>query len=197
MLRLAIAQLRPRKGAYDENLCRLGALFREVGGWAEPPDLLVGPETALTGYFLEGGVRDLAVSADRLFQDLSLQHRDAKAPPLDVALGFYEVHQNRLFNSGLYATLGGPDAGIRHVHRKVFLPTYGVFDEERFVEAGRSVQAFDTAWGRAAILICEDAWHSFTPMLAADWLQAKCAPVITSPPMWLRRWESNPPTGGL
>ena len=167
MLRLAIAQLRPRKGAYDENLCRLGALFREVGGWAEPPDLLVGPETALTGYFLEGGVRDLAVSADRLFQDLSLQHRDAKAPPLDVALGFYEVHQNRLFNSGLYATLGGPDAGIRHVHRKVFLPTYGVFDEERFVEAGRSVQAFDTGWGRAAILICEDAWHSFTPMLAA------------------------------
>jgi NAD+ synthase (glutamine-hydrolysing) len=167
VLRLAIAQLRPRKGAYDENLCRLGALFREVGGWAEPPDLLVGPETALTGYFLEGGVRDLAVSADRLFQDLSLQHRDAKAPPLDVALGFYEVHQNRLFNSGLYATLGGPDAGIRHVHRKVFLPTYGVFDEERFVEAGRSVQAFDTGWGRAAILICEDAWHSFTPMLAA------------------------------
>jgi NAD+ synthase (glutamine-hydrolysing) len=167
VLRLAIAQLRPRKGAYEENLCRLGVLFREVGGWAEPPDLLVGPETALTGYFLEGGVRDLAVSADRLFQDLSLQHRDAKAPPLDVALGFYEVHQNRLFNSGLYATLGGPDAGIRHVHRKVFLPTYGVFDEERFVEAGRSVQAFDTGWGRAAILICEDAWHSFTPMLAA------------------------------
>ena len=77
------------------------------------------------------------------------------------------MHQNRLYNSGLYATLGGPDAGIRHVHRKVFLPTYGVFDEERFVEAGRSVQAFDTRWGRAAILICEDAWHSFTPMLAA------------------------------
>jgi len=167
VLRLAIAQLRPRKGAYDENLCRLGALFREVGGWAEPPDLVVGPETALTGYFLEGGVRDLALSADQLFHDLSLQHQDAKAPPFDVALGFYEVHQNRLFNSALYATLGGPDAGIRHVHRKVFLPTYGVFDEERFVEAGRSVQAFDTGWGRAAILICEDAWHSFTPMLAA------------------------------
>jgi NAD+ synthase (glutamine-hydrolysing) len=167
VLRLAIAQLKPRKGAYEENLCRLGALFREVGGWAEPPDLVVGPETALTGYFLEGGVRDLALSADRLFHDLSLQHRDAKAPPFDVALGFYELHQNRLFNSGLYARLGGPDAGIRHVHRKVFLPTYGVFDEERFVEAGRSVQAFDTGWGRAAILICEDAWHSFTPMLAA------------------------------
>ncbi len=167
MLRLAIAQFRPRKGAYEENLCRFGDLLREVGEWAEPPELLVAPETALTGYFLEGGVRDLAVSADRLFDDLSRQHHAAKTAPLDVALGFYEVHQNRLFNSGLYATLGGPDAGIRHIHRKVFLPTYGVFDEERFVEAGRSVEAFDTRWGRAAILICEDAWHSFTPMLAA------------------------------
>ena len=167
MLRLAIAQMRPRKGAYQENLGRLGAVFRAAAAAPEPPELIVAPETALTGYFLEGGVRDLAVTADQLFHDLSCQHRDAKAPPLDVALGFYEVHQNRLFNAGLYASLGGPDAGVRHVHRKVFLPTYGVFDEERFVEAGRSVQSFDTRWGRAAILICEDVWHSFTPMLAA------------------------------
>jgi NAD+ synthase (glutamine-hydrolysing) len=167
VLRLAIAQVRPQKGAYQENLCRFGALFREVGSWPEPPELVVGPETALTGYFLEGGVRDLAVSADQLFDDLSRQHEEAGTPPLDVALGFYEVHDNRLYNSGLYATLGGPDAGIRHIHRKIFLPTYGVFDEERFVEAGRSVQAFDTRWGRGALLICEDAWHSFTPMLAA------------------------------
>jgi NAD+ synthetase len=142
-------------------------LFREVGTWSEPPELLVAPEAALTGYFLEGGVRDLALTADQLFQDLSRQHREADAPPFDIALGFYELHGNRLYNSGLYATLGGPDAGVRHVHRKIFLPTYGVFDEERFVEAGRSVQAFDTRWGRAALLICEDAWHSFTPMLAA------------------------------
>jgi NAD+ synthase (glutamine-hydrolysing) len=167
VLRLAIAQVRPHKGAYEENLCRFGALFREVGSWPEPPELVVAPETALTGYFLEGGVRDLAISGDQLFADLSRQHSDSGAPSFDVALGFYEVHGNRLYNSGLYATLGGPDAGIRHIHRKIFLPTYGVFDEERFVEAGRSVQAFDTRWGRAAMLICEDAWHSFTPMLAA------------------------------
>jgi NAD+ synthase (glutamine-hydrolysing) len=167
VLRLAIAQVRPHKGAYVENLRRFGSLLREIGGWPEPPELLVAPETALTGYFLEGGVRDLAIPADQLFSDLSDQHRQAGAPPLDVALGFYEVHGNRFYNSGLYATLGGPEAGIRHIHRKIFLPTYGVFDEERFVEAGRSVQAFDTRWGRAALLICEDAWHSFTPMLAA------------------------------
>ena len=167
MLRLAIAQVRPHKGAYQENLRRFGSLFREIGRWPEPPELVVAPETALTGYFLEGGVRDLAISADQLFTDLTEQHRSAGVPPFDVALGFYEVYGNRLYNSGLYATLGGSEAGIRHIHRKIFLPTYGVFDEERFVEAGRSVQAFDTRWGRAAMLICEDAWHSFTPMLAA------------------------------
>jgi NAD+ synthase (glutamine-hydrolysing) len=202
VLRLAIAQVRPQKGAYQENLCRFGALFREVGGWPEPPELLVAPETALTGYFLEGGVRDLAITGDQLFADLSRQHQEAGTPPLDVALGFYEVHGNRLYNSGLYATLGGPDAGIRHIHRKIFLPTYGVFDEERFVEAGRSVQAFDTRWGRAAILICEDAWHSFTPMLAAlDGAQLIIIPsaspargVVTSDdtagrPVSLARWS--------
>src|SRR4051812_30521524 len=85
VLRLAIAQMRPRKGAYEENLGRLGAVFREAAGAAEPPELIVAPETALPGYFLEGGVRELAVSADRLFLDLPCQHRDAKAPPLDVA----------------------------------------------------------------------------------------------------------------
>jgi NAD+ synthetase len=202
VLHLAIAQIRPHKGAYEQNLCRIGALFREVGNWPEPPDLLIAPETALTGYFLEGGVRDLAVASTQLFDDLSRQHEDSGAPSLDIALGFYEVHGNRLYNSGLYATLGGPDAGIRHVHRKIFLPTYGVFDEERFVEAGRSVQAFHTRWGRAAILICEDAWHSFTPMLAAlDGAQVIIVPsaspargVITSDdtagrPVSLARWS--------
>jgi NAD+ synthetase len=167
VLRLAIAQLRPRKGAYEENLSRLGELFREAAAWDVPPQLVLAPEAALTGYFLEGGVRELAVPAERMFEDLARQHRDANAPPLDLAIGFYEVHRNRLYNSAMYATLGGPRAGIAHVHRKVFLPTYGVFDEERFVEAGRNIQAFDTAWGRAALLICEDVWHSFTSTLAA------------------------------
>lgn len=166
-LPIAIAQFRPRKGAYADNLRRLGGVFRDVAGWEEPPELLLAPETALTGYFVEGGVRDLAVSADRLFEDLSRQHREGGGPPLDIAIGFYEVAENRLHNSALYATLGGADAGIHHIHRKVFLPTYGVFDEERFVESGRSVQAFDTRWGRAAMLVCEDAWHAFTPTLAA------------------------------
>ncbi|HSC58614.1 MAG TPA: NAD+ synthase [Gemmatimonadales bacterium] len=167
MPRLAIAQFRPTKGAYVENLARVGALFREMGAWPEPPDIVLFPEAALTGYFLEGGVRELAVEAPRLYADLAARHAESGAPPVDVAIGFYELHENRLHNAALYATLGGTGAGIRHVHRKVFLPTYGVFDEERFVEAGKTVHAFDTRFGRTAMLVCEDAWHSLMPTLAA------------------------------
>ena len=167
MLTVSLAQLRPRKGRYAENLARLGGMFREASLLPTPPGLIVAPESALTGYFLEGGVRDLAVEAERLFDDLARVHRESGAADLDVALGFYERHSNHIYNSALYASLGGSDAGIRHVHRKVFLPTYGVFDEERFVAAGDSVKAFDTRWGRAALLICEDAWHSIMPTIAA------------------------------
>jgi NAD+ synthetase len=167
MLRLAIVQFRPRKGAYAENLAQLEACLREAGAFPEPPDLVVLPETALSGYFLEGGVREQARTAEQLADDIGAVHRSSGAPPLDLAVGFYELWRNAHYNSCLYLSLGSGKPVIRHVHRKVFLPTYGVFDEERFVEAGAEVRAFDTAWGRAAMLVCEDAWHSLMPTLAA------------------------------
>ena len=180
MPNIAVVQFRPAKGAYRENLERLGEIFRESAALDPIPDLLILPESALTGYFLEGGVAELALSADELLADMTEQHSGSGAPPLDVSIGFYEVWRNRLYNSALYCTLGGPDAGIRHVHRKVFLPTYGVFDEERFVEAGSTVTAFDTAWGRVAMMICEDVWHSIMPTLAAlDGAQLLIVPSAT------------------
>src|SRR6266576_5480743 len=167
MPRLAIAQLRPTKGDYDANLQKIGGVLAQVAKLDPRVDLVVFPEAATSGYFVEGGVRDVAVTAGTLFRDLTEQHAAAKAPPLDVAVGFYEVFQNRFYNSCLYASLGHASPGILHVHRKVFLPTYGVFDEDRFVERGREIHAFDTRWGRAAILICEDAWHSLAGTIAA------------------------------
>ena len=201
MLHLAIAQLRPQKGAYRDNLDQVEGVFREVAGWDPTPDLVLFPESALTGYFLEGGVQELAVSADQLHADLSETHTASGAPTLDISIGFYEVWRNRLYNSALYSTLGGTDSGIRHVHRKVFLPTYGVFDEERFVEAGSNVTAFDTPWGRAAMIICEDAWHSIMATLAAlDGAQLLIVPSATparglksddgaAAPANLERWD--------
>ncbi len=164
---VALCQFRPAKGRPAENLARLEAVFRTLAAAPEPPDLLVLPEAILTGYFLEGGVREHARTAEALFEDLAAAHARAAAPPVEVCLGFYEVWDDRLHNAALWAALGGSDAGIRHVHRKVFLPTYGVFDEERFVEAGRDVRAFDTRFGRAAVLVCEDAWHALMPTIAA------------------------------
>ena len=86
---------------------------------------------------------------------------------MDIGLGFYELWNNHIYNSALYVTLGGDSPVVRHVHRKVFLPTYGLFDEERFVDRGFEIRAFDTSWGRAAILVCEDAWHSLSGTIAA------------------------------
>lgn len=166
-LRLTLAQFRPKKGDYAENLRRMGGILAQVGGLEHPPALVVFPETAPTGYFVEGGVRELAVTAGTLYRDLAAQHALSGAPPLDVVVGFYEEYRNRYYNSALYATLGGTQPGVRHVHRKIFLPTYGLFDEERFVDHGQVVRAFDAAWGRVALGICEDVWHSIVPTLAA------------------------------
>jgi NAD+ synthetase len=167
MLRLAIAQMRPTKGEYAANVQRLGAVLAQVAKLEPPIDLVVFPEAATSGYFVEGGVREVAVTAGTLFRDLERARGSSDTRPIDVVVGFYEVFQNTLYNAALYATLGGKQAGIKHVHRKVFLPTYGVFDEQRFVERGHDVRAFDASWGRAALLICEDTWHSLTATLAA------------------------------
>jgi NAD+ synthase (glutamine-hydrolysing) len=164
--RLALSQFRPTKGEYAENVSRIGAVVTQAAQLDPRPDLVVFPETATSGYFVEGGVKELAVTAGTLARDLAAAY---SGPPIDVAVGFYERFQNHIYNSALYVTLGNPKPEVRHVHRKVFLPTYGVFDEERFVDRGQDgVRSFETSWGgKAAILICEDAWHSLAATVAA------------------------------
>ncbi len=165
----AIVQFKPRKGDYTGNLARLGGIFAQLQTLNPRPDVAFLPESAVSGYFLEGGVRDQAVTAGTLARDLDAQYRLAvpSLEPMDVGLGFYEIWNNSIYNSAIYLTLGGDAPVIRHVHRKVFLPTYGLFDEERFVDRGFEIRAFDTSWGRAAMLICEDAWHSLSGTVAA------------------------------
>ncbi|MBX6333511.1 MAG: NAD+ synthase [Gemmatimonadaceae bacterium] len=169
MIHLASLQFAPRKGEYVANLRRLTDFFAQIDTLAPRPHVLHLPETALTGYFVEGGVRELALTAGALARDLQQAYL-AVVPAertLEVVLGFYEVWQNTLYNSAMCVRLGGEEPLIRHVHRKNFLPTYGLFDEERFVERGHEVRAFDMPWGRCAILVCEDAWHSLPGTLLA------------------------------
>ncbi len=199
---VALCQFRPTKGNAIANLDRVEQVLRSIATAPQAPDILIFPEAILTGYFLEGGVREHAVASEWLFEQLTERHARSGAPPVEVCLGFYELWRDHLHNSAIWAALGGADASVRHVHRKVFLPTYGVFDEERFVEAGRDVRAFDTRFGRAAVLVCEDAWHSITPTIAALDGAQFIAVVAASPargvepdplhpgqPQSLARWE--------
>jgi len=165
-IRVALSQFRPSKGEYAENVARIGAVLTQAAQLDPKPDLVVFPETATSGYFVEGGVKELAVTAGTLARDLAAAYGGTT---IDVVVGFYERFQNHIHNSALYVTLSKQKPEVRHVHRKVFLPTYGVFDEERFVDRGQEgVRSFETSWGgKAAILICEDAWHSLAATVAA------------------------------
>ncbi|HEU4640903.1 MAG TPA: NAD+ synthase [Gemmatimonadaceae bacterium] len=169
VIHLATVQFAPRKGEYAANLRHLADLFAELDAMTPRPHVLHLPETALTGYFLEGGVREMALGAGALAADLQRAYLSV-APAertLEVVLGFYEVFENTLYNSAMCVRLGGEAPLIRHVHRKNFLPTYGLFDEERFVERGHDFRAFDTPWGRCAVMVCEDAWHALSGTLLA------------------------------
>lgn len=175
-LTIAVVQFKPVKGAYAANVARIGEVLADCTGLDPRPDAVLFPETATTGYFVEGGVRELAVTAGTVARDLDRAYRGACAArsrpvaPLDAVVGFYEVWRDTLYNAAVYVTLGAAHDGdwvVRHVHRKLFLPTYGLFDEERFVERGLDLRAFDAPWGRTGILVCEDVWHSMTGAIAA------------------------------
>ena len=152
-LRVGLVQFKPRKADVSLNLERVRSHVAEC---AETHDLLVFPEATLSGYFLEGGVSEAA----RTFEEVAVGLGPPPAVGPDVVVGFYERWRRRLFNS--VAFFRPEDGAYRpvHVHRKLFLPTYGLFDEARFVEAGRRLAAFDTRFGRMGLLICEEMWHS-------------------------------------
>lgn len=164
-MRAALVQFKPQKGDVARNVAAIGEIFAQLAGDA---DLIVFPEAALTGYFLEGAVYELARDAGSMATLLDEQWRAAGARgAVDVVCGFYENNGGLFYNSAMYVRLGEGAPQIVHVHRKMFLPTYGVFDEERFLTRGRRLSTFPTAFGTAAILICEDAWHAIMPTVAA------------------------------
>src|SRR6476660_1654097 len=97
LVHLALAQLRPRKGDYHGNIERLGPVFAQLDELVPRPMVLTLAESALTGYFLEGGVRDNSVTAGTLAHDLDVVYRRSvpSGRPLDVVIGFYEIWNNK------------------------------------------------------------------------------------------------------
>jgi NAD+ synthase (glutamine-hydrolysing) len=153
-LKVALAQIAPILGDRHRNLEM--HLQQIAAAKAQEADLIVFPELSLTGYFLRDIVPDVAISRDAP----ELRQLAEAAAPAGLVMGFAEESPEHLFyNAALFAE-GGE---IRHVHRKVYLPTYGLFEEQRYFAAGRRVRAFDSPrFGRVGVLVCEDFWHVAT-----------------------------------
>ncbi len=170
-LKMALAQINTRLGDVPANLDKHLSLIQEAR--AGGADLLIFPELSLTGYVLQDLATSVAhqpVPEDPIFQPLLEASRD-----LDIVVGFVEEdHRHRFYIASAYLSQGR----VLHVHHKVYLPTYGLFDEGRFFAWGDSVRAFDTRFGRIGLLICEDFWHASPPYLL--WLDGADLMIYTS-----------------
>lgn len=157
-LSIGVAQMTPRLGDLQANLSQCERYL--VRAREQGLDVLVFPELNLTGYHLRDMVATVALRLD------SPEMAQLKEWSRETALvvGFVEESADyRFYNAAAYIA-GGE---IRHVHRKVYLPTYGMFDEQRYFARGDRIRAFDLPWGRGSILICEDLWHPSAAYLAA------------------------------
>lgn len=164
---VGLAQTLPRLGDVQANLERHLQLVREAQGLGI--DLLIFPELSLTGYTLRELVPHVAIrpSAEHPIWKPLLE----ASATLAIVVGFVEEDErHRFFVSSAFLDGGR----IAHIHRKVYLPTYGLFEEGRYLCPGDGFRAFDTRFGRCGIAICEDAWHISTPYLlwmdGADYL---------------------------
>ena len=163
-LRIALAQIAPGLGALDDNLARHHDLIAE--GRAKGAGLIVFPELGLTGYLLQ----DLASEVAMRLDDPRLAALAGTTRDLSVVVSFVEESaDHRLFIAAALLE----DGEVRHVHRKLFLPTYGLFDERRFFAPGDVLRTVPSRLGVGlGIAVCEDFWHLSVPgLLALDGAQ--------------------------
>ena len=158
-LRIALAQIAPRLGALAENLAHHHALLETARG--QGADLVVFPELGLTGYQLQ----DLASEVAMRLDDPRLAELAEATRGLSAIVSFVEESaDHRLFIAAALLD----DGELTHVHRKLFLPTYGLFDERRFFAPGDVLRAVPSRLGMGiGIGVCEDFWHLPVPQILA------------------------------
>ena len=157
-MRVTVAQIDCALGDLAGNLERAAAVLDQARD--ERSDLVVFPELSLTGY-----------SIAQVGEDVSLQAIDETFSPLlerdgspSAVVGFAEAGRLHTYNSAAY--LRGPE--LVHIHRKLYLPTYGAYEERKHFSPGQAMRAFETPFGLAAILICNDLWQPMLPFLAVQ-----------------------------
>lgn len=158
ILSVGVAQINPRLGDLQANLAQCERLVRQAR--EQGLDLLVFPELSLTGYHL----RDMVATVALCLDSPEVQQLKEWSRQVAFVVGFVEESTDfRFYNVAAYFAEGE----LRHLHRKVYLPTYGMFDEQRYFARGDQVRTFALPWGRSALLVCEDLWHPSTAYLAA------------------------------
>jgi predicted amidohydrolase len=157
-VKIAIAQCSPALGAMKRNL----DMHRDwiAKAKASGAKLVLFPELSLTGYYLKDLAADVACAAD----DPRLEPIAAASRDIDVSAGFVERSKDAKLHIAQGYWSGGK---LRHVHRKVYLPTYGIFDDGRYFGPGDRFETFESAVGTAGIAICEDLWHLSVPYVYA------------------------------
>jgi NAD+ synthase (glutamine-hydrolysing) len=157
-IKIALAQISTVLGDVQANLQKHVSIASEAQ--KEGVDLIIFPELSLTGYLLQDMVSSVAMKVSP--PDPFLRQLLEVSQHMDCVFGFVEEDQrSRFYISSAYLSQGK----FIHLHRKVYLPTYSIFDEKRFFAPGKEIRAFDTRFGRIGLLVCEDFWHISTPYL--------------------------------
>ncbi|MFH1068651.1 MAG: nitrilase-related carbon-nitrogen hydrolase [Candidatus Glassbacteria bacterium] len=153
---IRLAQTAPRLGNSEYNFEQCRKLIEEAA--ADGIELIVFPELSLTGYLLKDMVALVGISAE----DPMVHRLAGLSTKVSVLMGLVEHGEDQFFyNSAFYFE----DGRLARRYRKAHLPTYGMFDEGRYFARGNRIAAFDTRFGRAGIMICEDAWHPINPYI--------------------------------
>jgi predicted amidohydrolase len=147
-LHLGVAQTAPLLGAVEANAVQLADLARSADA-----DLLLTPELSLTGYDVGDSVHHLGRP---LARDASAGIEPFADLPGELVVGLVEAAGGGPYNTA--ASLRG--GKVRFAHRKIYLPTYGMFDEGRWFGRGATLDTWQPVPGwTCGVLICEDFWH--------------------------------------
>jgi predicted amidohydrolase len=181
--KLRIAQIDCTLANFDDNLARHCTLTEEA--IAEGADGIVFPELSLTGYNVQDAAQDIAMH----IEDARLAPLRELSKKITIICGGIELSEDYgVYNSALMFEEGV----ARSIHRKIYLPTYGMFEELRYFSAGQQIKAVNSKrLGRIGVAICEDFWHVSVPYLLAH-QGAKLLLVLMSSPLRLSPGKGDP-----
>lgn len=156
-VRVALAQVNPTVGDLDGNRRLIERAIEEAKGIGA--DLVAAPEMVITGYPAEDLVLKPSFVQDNL---AALSEVAAATRGIAAIVGFVDREDWRIYNAAALIA-DGEVRGVYHKHR---LPNYGVFDEERYFEAGEGILLGKIGDLILGVTICEDVWSADGPHVA-------------------------------